>query len=57
MKQQIPLTLIVGMHRSGTSLLGSILPASGIAMPGKLIKGDSNNPEGYFEREDITEIQ
>ena len=57
MKQQIPLTLIVGMHRSGTSLLGSILPASGIAMPGKLIKGDSNNPEGYFEREDVTEIQ
>ena len=52
-----PMLLIVGMHRSGTSLLGSILPACGIAMPGALIPSDKHNPEGYFEREDVTELQ
>ncbi|WP_186480333.1 glycosyltransferase [Synechococcus sp. NOUM97013] len=57
MSQRPPLTLIVGMHRSGTSLLGSLLPACGIAMPGPLIAGDTHNPEGYFERADITALQ
>ena len=52
-----PLLLIVGMHRSGTSLLGSLLPACGIGMPGPLISGDIHNPEGYFERADITALQ
>jgi hypothetical protein len=52
-----PLLLIVGMHRSGTSLLGSLLPACGIAMPGPLIAGDPHNPEGYFERADVTALQ
>ena len=52
-----PLLLIVGMHRSGTSLLGSLLPACGIAMPGPLITGDTHNPEGYFERADVTALQ
>ena len=45
------------MHRSGTSLLGSLLPACGIAMPGPLIAGDTHNPEGYFERADVTALQ
>ncbi len=45
------------MHRSGTSLLGSLLPACGIAMPGPLIPGDTHNPEGYFERTDVTALQ
>ena len=52
-----PLLLVVGMHRSGTSLLGSLLPACGIATPGPLIAGDTHNPEGYFERADITALQ
>ena len=52
-----PLLLIVGMHRSGTSLLGSLLPACGFAMPGRLIAGDTHNPDGYFERADITALQ
>ncbi|MBV2352138.1 glycosyltransferase [Synechococcus sp. HK05] len=52
-----PLLLIVGMHRSGTSLLGSLLSACGIAMPGPLLVGDAHNPEGYFERADVTALQ
>lgn len=52
-----PLILVVGMHRSGTSLLGSILQSLGVALPGPLIPGDTNNPEGYFERSDITALQ
>ena len=52
-----PLILVVGMHRSGTSLLGSILEALGVAMPGALIPGDDHNPGGYFERSDITALQ
>jgi GT2 family glycosyltransferase len=52
-----PLILVVGMHRSGTSLLGSLLPELGIPMPGPLIEGDPHNPEGYYERADITDLQ
>ncbi len=52
-----PLILVVGMHRSGSSLLGSVLAALGIGLPGPLIPGDHHNPEGYFERADITAIQ
>lgn len=52
-----PLILVVGMHRSGTSLLGSLLPALGVPMPGELIAADTHNPEGYYERADITALQ
>ena len=44
-----PLILVVGMHRSGTSLLGSLLPQLGVPMPGELIAGDDHNPEGYYK--------
>ncbi|MCT0218875.1 glycosyltransferase [Synechococcus sp. CS-1329] len=52
-----PLILLVGMHRSGTSLLGSLLSALGISLPGTLIDRDPHNPEGSYEREDITALQ
>jgi hypothetical protein len=57
MQQQYPLLLMVGMHRSGTSLLGSLLAELGIPLPGPLIEGDIHNPEGYYERSDITDLQ
>ena len=57
MTHTAPLHLIVGMHRSGTSLLGSLLPDCGITLPGALIPGDTHNPEGYFERADVTALQ
>ena len=52
-----PLVLVVGMHRSGTSLLGALLQELGVATPGPLIAGDDYNPEGYVERHDITALQ
>lgn len=52
-----PLILVAGMHRSGTSLLGSLLQSAGVALPGPLISGDEHNPEGYFEHADITYLQ
>ncbi|WP_063416134.1 sulfotransferase family protein [Prochlorococcus marinus] len=52
-----PLVLVVGMHRSGTSLIGSILQHLGLILPGETIAGDPNNPEGYFERHDVTQLQ
>ena len=52
-----PLILVAGMHRSGTSLAGSILQRLNVELPGTLIAADINNPEGYFERSDATEIQ
>ncbi len=57
MHRPAPLLLLVGMHRSGTSLLGSVLPQLGVGMPGDLIAGDAHNPEGYFERHDVTQLQ
>lgn len=45
------------MHRSGTSLLGSLLPPLGISLPGDMLTGDHHNPEGYSERRDITDLQ
>ena len=57
MSPSAPLILLIGMHRSGTSLLGSLLPALGLPLPGPLISGDRHNPDGYFERLDITTLQ
>lgn len=45
------------MHRSGTSLLGSILQHLGVALPGETIPGDEHNPEGYFEWKAVVGIQ
>lgn len=51
------LVLLVGMHRSGTSLLGSILQDLGVDLPGDLIEGDQHNQEGYRERRDVVALQ
>jgi hypothetical protein len=52
-----PLILVVGMHRSGTSLLGSLLQGLGVELPGELIAADHHNPEGYFEWHELVELQ
>ena len=52
-----PLLLVLGMHRSGTSLLGGILQRLGVELPGETIVGDRHNPEGYFEWEAVVALQ
>lgn len=51
------LILTVGMHRSGTSLLSSLLAGLGVTLPGQLIPGDEANPEGYHEWDRVVELQ
>ena len=48
--------IITGMHRSGTSLVSSLLQRSGIHIGEKLIAANSANPRGYFEDVDFYEF-
>lgn len=41
--------LVLGMHRSGTSVLTGLLSLAGVAGPRRPILPDANNPKGYFE--------
>ncbi|MHB0889536.1 glycosyltransferase [Acidithiobacillus sp.] len=45
------------MHRSGSSLLGSICASLGINMGSRLIPPDQHNPAGYWEDADLVAIQ
>lgn len=41
--------VVAGMHRSGTSLVASILSALGVDMGERMLAADRNNRKGYFE--------
>jgi hypothetical protein len=41
--------VVAGMHRSGTSLLASLLHRGGCRMGEEMLPADSNNRPGYFE--------
>lgn len=41
--------VVAGMHRSGTSLVASILAAAGVSMGDRSLASDAHNPRGYFE--------
>jgi glycosyltransferase involved in cell wall biosynthesis len=45
--------LVLGMHRSGTSLLTKILCLSGTTPPENLLPPSSDNPVGYWEAESV----
>lgn len=50
--------LIVGMHRSGTSLLANMLAAAGLPFGSDLLsQGVPDNPDGYGEHAEIVDIQ
>jgi hypothetical protein len=59
--QRRPIVLVLGMHRSGTSLCSHILSALGVDMTDK-IEGPGNtslapdNPHGHWERWEIVEF-
>lgn len=48
--------LVLGMHRSGTSLLAQVLDRAGVAMGDNLMPPDEHNPDGYFEDLEIVAV-
>jgi hypothetical protein len=46
--------IVLGMGRSGTSYVGSLLAAKGIEMGSSLKPADAHNPGGYFEDVETT---
>jgi len=48
--------VVLGMHRSGTSVLASVLQALGISLGDRLVPADGNNPAGYFEHTEIVRL-
>ncbi len=47
---------VLGMHRSGTSLLTRVLNLLGCALPGNLLGAHESNPTGHWESLDAIEI-
>jgi len=47
--------VVLGVHRSGTSLTAQVLNALGVRFGDKLIPGRSDNPAGFFEHREILE--
>lgn len=50
-------TLVLGMHRSGTSLLANILHILGVDMMDVRPHASRKNPSGFWEREDLLAVQ
>lgn len=48
--------MIVGMHRSGTSLISQWLYRCGLELGDQLIKADSGNKDGHFEDRDFVNL-
>lgn len=49
--------IIVGMHRSNTSLVGKAFKSAGLDIGDNLMKPTISNKEGYFEDVDIVEFE
>src|ERR1700756_71983 len=60
--QRRPIVLVLGMHRSGTSLCSHLLSGLGVDMadkiagPGNWSAPDASNPRGHWERWEIVEF-
>lgn len=50
--------VILGMHRSGTSMVAEALAAGGIFVgePQDLLQGREDNPHGFWERQDVVAL-
>lgn len=48
-----PGVVILGMHRSGTSLIGGLVNKMGLKTGGPLIQAAEDNEKGFFERIDV----
>ncbi|TAN99461.1 MAG: glycosyltransferase [Phormidium sp. SL48-SHIP] len=49
--------IITGMHRSGTSLVASLIQAAGVRLGDRFVEADSHNAPGYFEDEAFVQFQ
>ena len=49
--------IITGMHRSGTSLVASMIQKAGVNIGDRLLPPEQGNPRGYFEDVDFYEFQ
>ena len=47
--------LITGMHRSGTSLVSSLIQRAGIHIGDKLLAGNAANPRGFSNPDELVE--
>lgn len=48
-----PGVIVLGMHRSGTSIVGGLLTKMGLNVGGPLIGAAEDNTKGFFERTDV----
>jgi len=48
-----PGVIILGMHRSGTSVIGGLISKMGLKTGGPLIQAAEDNAKGFFERVDV----
>ena len=50
--------VVLGMHRSGTSVATGVLELAGawVGDPAELTKANAENPRGFFERRDVREV-
>jgi len=54
--QSPPPLIMIGMHRSGTSLAASLLESSGVHVGERLMEANWSNPRGHFEDMDFVEL-
>ena len=47
---------VLGMHRSGTSVLAGVLGLLGASLPKKMMPANETNPKGFFEPYDIVKL-
>lgn len=48
--------IVLGMHKSGTSITGKILEILNVKMGKELLKGDFSNPLGHFEDKKVIKL-
>jgi hypothetical protein len=51
------IVIVLGMHRSGTSLLANVLHLLGVDMVDEPPQGSASNEKGFWERADIRAVQ
>jgi GT2 family glycosyltransferase len=58
MEKPVPCLLIVGMHRSGTSLVAQACAAAGISPgpPAAMLAAQADNPEGFYEHRELVHL-